>query len=101
MPLHDIGPVEHFPANRGVRIEVGGRPIAVFNVVGQYYAIDDLCPHAGGSLSAGTLNGTTVVCPLHRAQIDCRTGMAGPPSPSDVQTYDVSCDSKNLFIDVG
>jgi len=101
MPLHEIGPVESFPANRGVRIEVGDKTIAVFNVVGQYYAIDDVCPHAGGSLSDGSVAGTTVTCPLHQAEIDCRTGQAGPPCASDVETYDVSCDSKSLFIDLG
>jgi 3-phenylpropionate/trans-cinnamate dioxygenase ferredoxin subunit len=98
--LKNIGPAENFPVGKGVCVEVGGKKYAVFNTTGQYYAIDDLCPHAGGSFSDGPLAGNKVSCPLHGAEVDVRTGVCGPPSASDVETYDVSCDSTDLFLHV-
>lgn len=100
MALKNIGPVENFPVGQGVCLEVDGRRIAVFNTTGQYYAVDDTCPHAGGSFSQGSMAGSKVTCPLHGATVDVRTGTCTPPAPGDVQSYDVSCDSENLFIDL-
>lgn len=100
MALTNIGPVENFPVGQGVCIEVDGKRIAVFNTTGQYYAIDDTCPHANGSFSAGTLSGSTVTCPLHGATADVRIGACTPPAPQDVESYDVSCDGQSLFIAV-
>ena len=101
MALTKIGPVSNFPVNKGVCVDVGGKKIAVFNATGQYYAIDDTCPHRGASLSQGSLSGTSVHCPWHGAEVDVRTGTCGPPAPHAVTTYDVSCDGQELFIDLG
>ncbi len=101
MALQNIGPVENFPVNRGVCVELEGKRIAVFNTTGQFYAIDDICPHRGGAFSQGSLNGFVVNCPLHGAEADVRTGVCGPPSPAAVTVYDVSCDGKQLFIELG
>ena len=100
MALQSIGPVDNFPVNKGVCIEIDGKRIAVFNTTGQYYAIDDTCPLRGASFSEGHVNGTSVNCPLHGAEVDVRTGICGPPSPAPVTVYDVSCDSTQLFIDL-
>lgn len=57
------------------RIEVpGGDEVAVFNVDGEYYAIDNFCPHKGAPLSEGQLCGHIVECSLHGWQFDVRTG---------------------------
>jgi 3-phenylpropionate/trans-cinnamate dioxygenase ferredoxin subunit len=56
--------------------EVDGRPIAVFNVEGTYYAIDDVCTHDGGPLAEGELDGAEIQCPRHGARFDVRTGKA-------------------------
>jgi 3-phenylpropionate/trans-cinnamate dioxygenase ferredoxin component len=56
--------------------EVDGRPIAVFNVEGSYYAIDDVCTHDGGPLAEGDLEGCEIRCPRHGARFDVRTGKA-------------------------
>jgi len=96
--LINIGPVENFPVGKGVLVEVEGKRIGVFNTTGQYYGIDDTCPHAGASFAEGTLQGSTVTCPLHGATCDVRIGSCTPPAMGDVETYDISCDSKSLFI---
>ena len=52
----------------------GGRVIALFNVGGTFYALDGVCPHAGGPLGEGSLDGTLVTCPWHGWQFDVTTG---------------------------
>ena len=56
------------------KIVVGGRDILLSNVDGVYYAISDKCPHLGGSLYEGKLEGSTITCPKHGAKFDVRTG---------------------------
>lgn len=59
---------------------VGNYDVVVFNVDGQFHAIDDTCPHRGGPLSKGFLEGSTVYCPLHGWPFDVTTGeMPGAP----------------------
>ena len=48
--------------------------IAVFNVDGRFYAIDDTCLHAAASLGGGALNGKIVTCPAHGLRYDVTTG---------------------------
>ncbi len=50
------------------------RMVALFNVDGQFYALDGVCPHQGGPLGQGQLNGCIVTCPWHGWQFDVRTG---------------------------
>lgn len=75
------------------RVSVAGRTVAVFNLEGTLYALDDRCPHEGGFLSLGSVEGTRVNCPVHGAVFDLLTGQAlKPPAgetalPSDVRTY--------------
>ncbi len=100
MAKHNIGPVENFPVNKGVCVEAGGKRVAIFNTTGQFYGIDDTCPHRGASFAEGTLSGTVVACPWHGAETDVRTGRCGPPSPAPVNTYEVSSDGETLFLDI-
>ncbi|MFA6474947.1 MAG: FAD-dependent oxidoreductase [Patescibacteria group bacterium] len=59
---------------------VGQLQVAIFNIKGQYYAIDNVCSHAGGPLCQGSLNGTTIQCPWHESKFDVVTGhvVTGP-----------------------
>ena len=71
-------------------VEVGGENIAIFNVEGQFYAIEDTCTHADGPLSEGTLEGEEVECPWHGACFNIKTGEAtSPPAVTGVKTYSV------------
>ena len=73
-----------------VRVENGDRPIAVFNVDGELFAIDDTCTHQDASLADGWLDGCTVECPLHASCFDLRTGKpTGPPAKVAVRTHGV------------
>ena len=56
------------------KVMANGNEILLARVGGQLYALDNKCPHMGGDLSAGTLEGSTVTCPRHGSQFDVRTG---------------------------
>src|SRR4029077_17375763 len=63
------------PAGSGMTVAAAAKPIAVFNCAGTFYAIDDTCPHQGGPLGEGELDGTIVTCPWHGWQYDVTTGV--------------------------
>jgi 3-phenylpropionate/trans-cinnamate dioxygenase ferredoxin subunit len=62
------------PAGGKKLVAVDGRAVAVFNVEGAFYAIDDVCTHDGGPLAEGELFGCEIECPRHGARFDVRTG---------------------------
>jgi 3-phenylpropionate/trans-cinnamate dioxygenase ferredoxin subunit len=64
------------PPGSKLLAEVDGRAIALFNVDGAFYAIDDVCTHDGGPLAEGDLDGAEIRCPRHGARFDVRTGKA-------------------------
>ena len=55
---------------------VGNRNVLLANVDGTFYALDNKCPHMGGNLAGGVLEGTTVTCPRHGAKFDVRNGQS-------------------------
>jgi nitrite reductase/ring-hydroxylating ferredoxin subunit len=66
---------DEIPSGEGRSIQIGERCVAVFNLDGEFYAIDDVCPHRGASLGRGrVLRGHIVSCPLHNWEFDVRTG---------------------------
>jgi len=70
--------------------EVQGRRIALCNVEGAFYAIDDVCTHDGGSLDQGELDGHQIECPRHGARFDVRSGRAlALPAVMPVRSYPV------------
>jgi 3-phenylpropionate/trans-cinnamate dioxygenase ferredoxin subunit len=88
MPWHAVASVDAVPAGDYVQVEIDGTFIAVFNVAGQFYAIDDVCTHDGGGLAGGAMDGGVVICPRHGARFCLRTGAAlTPPAYEAVRTY--------------
>ena len=64
--------------------------VAVFNVDGELYAIEDVCTHDGEELTGGPVDGDQIVCPRHGARFCLRTGKAlTPPAYEDLPTYPV------------
>jgi len=57
-------------------VDVDGTQIAVFNLEGTYYAIEDVCTHDAGQLTGGAVEGDEIVCPRHGARFSIRTGQA-------------------------
>ncbi len=78
-----------------------GIEVALFNVNGDFYAVDNLCPHEGGPLVAGTIGGRVLTCPWHRWQFDLKTGCS-PVNPAIcVQTYPVQIEGEQIKIGMG
>lgn len=70
----DLGPMSQWTATRGLYAICGDLAVAVFLVDGQFFALADACPHAGASLSGGTVRRACVVCPGHAYVFNLATG---------------------------
>ena len=82
-------------------LEVNDKKIAIFNVAGSFYAIDDTCSHRGGSLSQGMIEGEKVTCPWHGAVFDIRSGeVLGPPAPKGVAWYNIRVDGVQIEVEI-
>jgi 3-phenylpropionate/trans-cinnamate dioxygenase ferredoxin subunit len=78
------------PEAGAIVVEVEGKRLALINLSGEIYAIDDDCPHEGGPLSEGTISGEEIECPWHRSHFNIKTGrVAMDPATEDVATYKV------------
>jgi len=96
-----VAALSEVPPGSARCVRVGRKRVALFNVDGQIYAIDDTCTHAEASLSEGTVEGCEVVCPLHGARFDLRTGAAlSLPAVIPVETYEVKVEGDEVFIRV-
>ncbi len=79
----------------------GTRRLALCNVDGRYYAIDDVCTHDGGPLDQGELDGEEIECPRHGARFDVTTGRATcMPAVVPVKTYQVRVEGGEVQVNV-
>jgi len=92
----DLGP------GNGMVVEVDGRQIALFNVGGQFYALDNTCVHRGGPLGEGFVDSTnmTVQCPWHGWEYSLVDG-ASPFNPmARVEKFEVKVEGENVMLAV-
>ena len=82
-------------------VEIDGVRVAVFNLDGELYAIEDVCTHDGGPLVEGeVVNGCQVQCPRHGARFDIRTGAAlSMPAFEATNTYAVEVDGDDIYVE--
>jgi 3-phenylpropionate/trans-cinnamate dioxygenase ferredoxin subunit len=81
--------------------EIGDVRIALCNVNGRFYAIDDVCTHDGGPLDQGELDGNLVECPRHGARFDVTDGRAVVlPAVRPVKTYRVEVEGEDVKVSV-
>jgi nitrite reductase/ring-hydroxylating ferredoxin subunit len=74
--------------------------IALFNVDGTFHAIDDTCPHQGGPLGEGFLDGCVVTCPWHGWRFDVTTGVSPVISAISVKRYEVKVEGNDVLVAV-
>jgi len=80
-------------------LEIDGRPIAVFNVAGEYYAIADVCSHDDGPVAEGELEGYEIECPRHGARFDVRDGkVLSFPAIVDIPAYPVRVEGEEILV---
>jgi 3-phenylpropionate/trans-cinnamate dioxygenase ferredoxin subunit len=97
------------------KLQVQGQEILLARVGDSYYAVSNRCPHLGGDLSAGKLEGTVVTCPRHASQFDLRDGKVvrwlkgsglisslgkALKSPSPLKTYNVKTEGDVILLEV-
>ena len=99
--FHIVAEVKDLMPGSCKAVELSGQQIALFNIGGTFYAIGDACTHRGGSLSEGTLEGTTITCPLHGATFEVTTGKnLTPPAPGEVPSYKVRIEGNQVQVEV-
>jgi 3-phenylpropionate/trans-cinnamate dioxygenase ferredoxin subunit len=94
-----VGKLGDVPAGEAKVFAVNGKHIAVCNVGGTLYAIDDVCTHDGGPLGEGFLEGDQIECPRHGALFDVKTGKALTlPAVLPVNTYPVQVEGDEIKV---
>ena len=88
---------------------LNGKTVLLANVDGAFFALDNKCPHMGGNLAGGVLEGTTVTCPRHGAKFDVRTGQNlgnakiafVKMNVGDAKAFPVKIDGNDILVDLG
>jgi nitrite reductase (NADH) small subunit len=93
--------VAEIPAGAIREVDVAGKAIAIANLAGEFHAIDNTCPHRGGPLGDGALEGKIVTCPWHGWQYDVTTGKVMQNPTVGVACYAVEVRGDEVFVDVG
>ncbi len=95
-----LAKVEEIPAGEGRIFEPDGLTIAVFNVGGKFYAMDNTCLHRGGPLGEGFCENSVVTCPWHGWRYDVTTGgcVEGDPSVK-VKIYPVKVENEEIQVE--
>ena len=89
------------PEGKGAYVEVEGRGIALFNLGGAVYALDNDCTHMGGPLSQGFVREGEVECPWHGSRFDIKTGeVTSSPASEDVPTYRVRVTGDDVEVEI-
>jgi len=88
----EIGPGE------GRVVEVNGDEVALFNLNGTFYAIDNMCVHQGGPLGEGMLEGENVICPWHSWKYNVKTGVCSTNPSMKVKTYSVKIEDGQVKV---
>jgi 3-phenylpropionate/trans-cinnamate dioxygenase ferredoxin subunit len=95
----DVAWVEDFPSGTVRTVQIEGTPIAVFNLNGRYYAIEDQCSHEAETLSDGEVAGEEIICPRHGAHFSIPTGAAlSPPAYEPVATFPVRVEGGMVMV---
>ena len=95
----EAGRVEEVPPGKGTTFTVEGKEVAVFNVDGKLYAMDDTCIHQGMSLGWGSLDGKIVTCRGHGLRYDVTTGKV-VGKDLGLKTYAVKAEDGKILISV-
>lgn len=85
---------------KGKVLFVQGKEIALFKLNGDFFAMDNTCPHQGGSLGDGTVSNCIVTCPLHGWEFNVKTGTSLLLEHIKLDSYPVEVKGDDVFLDV-
>jgi len=96
----DVAAIEDFPSGTCRTVETDDVSIAIFNINGRYYAIENKCTHEDATLSDGKLDHDEIICPLHGARFSLLTGEAlSAPAYENLRTFPVRINNGWLEVD--
>jgi nitrite reductase/ring-hydroxylating ferredoxin subunit len=95
-----IGQAADVPVGEGRVVEAEDKTLALFNVDGAFFALDNACAHRGGPLGEGDLEGTVVVCPWHAWRWDVKTGANVNNPGVTMPCFPVSVDDGRVFVEL-
>ena|SRR3974390_3050056 len=93
--------VGELPAGTVREFHIEGKAVALANVGGKIYAINNTCLHRGGPLGQGTLEGKVVTCPWHGWEFDVTTGKVVQNPQAGVDCYKTELRGEDIFVDLG
>jgi 3-phenylpropionate/trans-cinnamate dioxygenase ferredoxin component len=86
----EIASLDQISNGERLFLEIGGKPVVLFNLAGKLFAIGDICSHDNGPLGDGSVEGNEVICPRHGARFNLATGKATSlPALTDIPVYPV------------
>ena len=101
MAFVKVGSLKLLPPGSATQIALaGGDAVAVCNVDGVLHAIDGICPHSGGPLGHGALDGPILTCPFHAWEFDCRTGVNTADEDVKQAIYPVKVEDGEILVDL-
>lgn len=100
MAFAKVGKVNEIPAGSIKTVQLGGKALAVANVGGTLYAIDNTCLHRGGPLGEGQMEGKVVTCPWHGWQYDVTTGKTVQNPNAGVSCFKTEVRGDEVFVDL-
>jgi nitrite reductase/ring-hydroxylating ferredoxin subunit len=89
MPFTTLCHLDELTENEGKYVEIDGYRLAVFRTPAGVFTLDDACPHAGGSMSAGWVQDGCALCPRHAWAFDLTTGQLAGAGGFTIRTYPV------------
>lgn len=97
----DIGPISEFPSAKKQTLHLNNRALVVFGLGDKWYAIENICPHAGLPLDEGELNGCVLTCPYHGYTFNLQTGCnVDDPNDAGLKCFPVKVENERLWIEV-
>ena len=101
MAWEKVAAVVDVKPGAGTAVIAGGREVALFVVEGQYYCIDNSCPHMDGPLADGDVEGEIVYCPWHYWPINIRTGELTFDAGVCAATYPCRVEGDDVLVELG
>jgi nitrite reductase/ring-hydroxylating ferredoxin subunit len=83
-----------------LKVVAEGKEIALCNVDGKFFATTTMCPHQGGPLDEGELDGTTIICPWHGWMFNVADGCAVMNPKLKIKTYPVEIQGDDIYVNV-
>jgi len=95
-----VAAVSEVPPGTAKEVMADDQVVALYNIDGTFYALDGVCPHAGGPLGEGTLRGTVVTCPWHGWQFDVKSGENCLNRKMTHKSFAVNVEGSDVFVEL-